>query len=275
MATKRVVRALLVLIGFLAMSSSLRAGQANPKIAQRDQLSITVVPGKDFTARYPVGGDGGIEFPQLGRVQVAGLTARELGDLLVRKLKEANILLNPQVTVELEQTATKKVTVNGSVRTQGVIAYGGTLTLLDAIVRAGGRLPDAADMVLVVRAAPPDGAAADAPPSPTMLEVNIRDLENGILARNLVLADGDAIFVRKAQAVTLTGYVTNVGAYNIEAGSNVEQVLALAGGITMLGSDRRIEITRVVNGKSVTLKGVKKTDLVKPGDIIRVGKKLV
>ena len=93
-----------------------------------------------------------------------------------------------------------------------------------------------------------------------MVEVNVRDLENGILAKNLVLQDGDAVFVRKAQAVTITGYVRNVGAYNIESGSNVEQALALAGGVTERGSDKRIEITRKVDGKTVTLKGVKKTD---------------
>ena len=35
-----------------------------------------------FTNKYPVGIDGAIEFPQLGRLKVSGLTARELGDLV-------------------------------------------------------------------------------------------------------------------------------------------------------------------------------------------------
>jgi len=97
-----------------------------------------------------------------------------------------------------------------------------------------------------------------------------------VLANNLVLQDGDKVFVRKAQAVTVTGYVRNVGAYNIEPGMNVEQVLALAGGVDPLrGSDKRIEITRKENGKTVTIKDVKKTDLVKPGDIIKVGRRIM
>ena len=78
------------------------------------------------------------------------------------------------------------------------------------------------------------------------------------------------MFVRKAQAVTITGYVRNVGAYNVEAGSTVEHALALAGGVTERGSEDRIEITRQVDGKSVVLKKIKKTDIVKPGDIIKV-----
>lgn len=276
MATRLGFRALVVLAAVLAMSPRLIAGQSNPRIAARDQLSITVVGVRDFTNKYPVAVDGAIEFPELGRLSVAGLTARELSELITRRLKEADLLLNPQVTVELEQTATKKVTVNGAVRTQGPVTYAGELTLLEAIVRAGGRLPEAADMVLVVRAAPlqdPPGGTEKTPGSP-MVEVNVRELESGVLAQNIVLQDGDAVFVRRAQAVTITGYVRNVGAYNIEAGSTVEQALALAGGITERGSEKRIEITRQVNGKSVTKK-VKKTDLVKPGDIIKVGPRII
>ena len=248
------------------------AGQNNPRIASRDQLSVTVLGVKDWTSRYPVAIDGTIEFPQIGRVKVAGLTAREAADLLSTKLKDGNILVNPQITVEFEQTPTKKISVNGLVRTQGEISYAGELTVLGAIVKSGGRLPEAADEVLVVRTTPTPGQA----PKEELFTVNARELESGVLAHNLVLQDGDKVFVRKAQAVTVTGYVRNVGAYNIESGMNVEQVLALAGGVDPVrGSEKRIEITRKENGKTVTLKDVKKTDLVKPGDIIKVGRRIM
>lgn len=278
MATRLANRGLVLLTCVLALMPGSMAGQSNPRIAERDQLAITVMgaAGRDFTNKYPVGVDGAIEFPQLGRLKVTGLTPRELGELLVRKLKEADILLNPQVTVELEQTPTKKVTINGLVRTPGPVAYAGELTLLDALVRAGGRLPEAADLVLVVRPVPLEDppAGSEKPPSPTRFEINVRELENGTLARNLVLLDGDTIFVRKALAVTITGYVRNVGAYNIETGTTVEQALALAGGVTERGSENRIEITRTVNGKTTKIKA-KKTDLVQPGDIIKVGPRIV
>lgn len=264
-----------LLMGF-SLAITLHARQMTPRIAQRDQLNITVVGVKEFSNKYPVGNDGAIEFPQIGRVAAAGLTARELGDLLARKLKDADIVLNAQITVELEQTLTKKVTVNGAVHTQGAVAFAGELTLLEAIARAGGRLPEAADDVLVIRPAVQDGSpGTEKTVSPSRFEVNVRELENGSLANNLVLRDGDAVFVRKAPPVTITGYVRNVGAYTVETGSTVQQALALAGGVTERGSDNRIEITRKVNGKTVTLKGVKKTDLVQPGDVIKVGPRIV
>jgi polysaccharide export outer membrane protein len=148
------------------------------------------------------------------------------------------------------------------------VSYAGDLTLLEALMKSGGRLPEAADDVLIVRAVPPNSQE-----EPTTVTVNARELENGVgLSRNPVLQDGDAIFVRKAQAVTVTGYVRSVGAYNIESGMNVEQVLALAGGVDPLrGSDRRIEIVRM--GK--TIKNVKKSDVVQPGDIIKVGRRVM
>jgi polysaccharide export outer membrane protein len=277
MATKLSSRLACILACLLLAGPHVEGRQSNPRVASRDQLTITVVGVKEFSNKYPVGSDGAIEFPQLGRLTVAGLTAREVGELVGRRLKEADILLNPQVTVELEQVATKKVMVNGSVRTQGAVSFAGELTLLEALVRAGGRLPEAADVVLVVRAASLQAGptATDDTAGPAMIEVDVRQLENGDLADNLVLHDGDAVFVRKAQAVTITGYVRNVGAYTVESGASVEEALALAGGISDRGSDRRIEITRRVDGKTVTLKGVKKTDQVKPGDIIKVGPKIV
>lgn len=267
--TLRLVAGLCLLLALVARAGA--AGQNNPRIAARDQLSVTVLGVKDWTSRYPVAVDGTIEFPQIGRVHVAGLTAREAADLLSKKLKDGNILVNPQIAVEFEQTPTKKISVNGLVRTQGEISYAGEITLLGAIVKAGGRLPEAADEVLVVR-----NASGQTPAEEQLFTVNARELESGVLARNMVLQDGDKVFVRKAQAVTVTGYVRNVGAYNIESGMNVEQVLALAGGVDPVrGSEKRVEITRKENGKTITLKDVKKTDLVKPGDIIKVGRRIM
>jgi len=264
-----------LLAACLTAASGWAAGQANPRVAARDQLNITVWGIKEWSTRYPVSPDGSIDFPEIGRIKVSGLTSREVADQIAGRLKSGGFLLDPQVTVELEQTPNKRVNINGSVRTQGPVPFAGEITLLEAVTRAGGRLPDAADDVLIVRMPAVTGAGTDPAPEPTMIEVNMREIENGVLANNVVLQDGDNVFVRKAQAVTITGHVKSVGAYNVQPGTSVEQALALAGGISERGSDRRIEITRKEDGKTVTLKGVKMTDLVKPGDIIKVGPRIL
>ena len=278
MATKRLIltgllSAVLVVAGLLRPAGA----QQNPKISPRDQVNVTVFGVQEFTKKYAVAADGTLEFPELGRLQVSGMTARELGDFIAKRLKDADIVLNPQVAVEVEQTPNKKITVNGSVRSQGVVEFAGEISLLEALVKAGGRLPEAADEVLIYRTSAMQAApgGADTSVGPTTIEVNAQELENGLMDRNVVLQDGDVVLVRKAQAVTITGFVRSVGAYVVESGATVEEALALAGGISEKGSDRRIEITRKVNGKPTVLKGVKKTDIVKPGDIIKVGPRIM
>jgi polysaccharide export outer membrane protein len=88
--------------------------------------------------------------------------------------------------------------------------------------------------------------------------------------------DGDTVLVLKAEPVYVTGYVNNEGAYPVRRGMTVQQAVALAGGISVQGSRKRIEITRQLQGKKTTLKNVAyETELVKPGDTIKVGRSIV
>jgi len=85
----------------------------------------------------------------------------------------------------------------------------------------------------------------------------------------MTLLDGDTINVPKAQSVFVAGQVKSPGAYAVEPGTTVLQVISLAGGLTDRGSDSRIRVQRTVSGKQVEV-GVKLTDLIKPGDTIIV-----
>lgn len=250
-----------------AAMPALAAAQGNPKVAPRDQLVITIVNIPDWSRAYPVGADGMLDFPQLGRVKVEGLTAREVEAALVQKLKDGNIHFNPQVTVEVQQTPNKKVSIFGPVRVPGPLPFAGEMTLLDAIGRAGGRQPEAADEVLVIH------PMADGSPGEP-IRVNIRKIEGGDLTNNLTLQDGDQILVLKAQAVFVSGEVRSPGAFNVEAGTTVQQAITLAGGITERGAKNRIQIKRVVKGKTETLK-VTENEVVRPGDTIIVGRRIL
>jgi polysaccharide export outer membrane protein len=75
--------------------------------------------------------------------------------------------------------------------------------------------------------------------------------------------------VPKAQSVFVSGQVKAPGAYAVDPGTTVLQVLSLAGGLTDRGSDNRIRIQRTVDGKKTEL-NAKLTDVVKPGDTIIV-----
>jgi polysaccharide export outer membrane protein len=254
--------------GLLIAAMPALAQQANPKVAPRDQLKITVLAVAQWSREYPVSADGTVDFPELGAVKVAGLTAAEIEGELIKQLRARQIHTNPQITVEINQSLNKRVNVLGLVRVVGPIAYAGDMTLLDAITKSGGRLPESSDEVLVVRASAPGGNDFE------QIRINIRELENGDLSRNIVLQDGDSIIVQKAQPVFVSGEVKAQGAYTVESGTTVRQVIAIAGGVTERGNDKKIEIKRTVDGKEQTIKNVKLNDIVKPGDTVIVHRRI-
>jgi polysaccharide export outer membrane protein len=58
--------------------------------------------------------------------------------------------------------------------------------------------------------------------------------------------------------------------YKLEANMTVEQAISVAGGITLKGSMRRVEIKRTgKDGADVAIKA-RLGDMVQPGDVIRV-----
>ena len=185
-------------------------------------------------------------FPLVGRVAASGLTLSELQDRLTAMLANGYIK-NPQVRIEIDQYKSQSIYVSGEVRTPGKITMTGTMTLLEALALAGSPMSSASSELTIahVRHAPPAGAAAPADGEPDdVVKVNWRDIQIG-KGNDVVLMDGDIINVPKAQTFYITGQVRNPGHYVLEPGMTVEQAIAVAGGLTERGSDRRIKVARM------------------------------
>jgi len=257
----------------VAAGPGLLAQQAEVRIAPTDQIKIIVWGVDQLSGTFLVDMRGEFEFPHVGRLKAAGLTPRELGDLISRSVVEKALLTSaPQVIVDLEQKPNKRVTVTGAVRVPGEVAFAGSLKLFDALVRVGMTGPDAADEVLVIRPAA-DDAADD-----TIMTVNLRELTGGNLSEfDIALQDGDRIIVPEAEKVFIDGYVRSPGAYSVPTGATVRQALTLAGGITERGSNKGIRILRRVEGEDEPqeLKGVELDVVVQPGDTIIIRKRIL
>jgi polysaccharide export outer membrane protein len=277
MGTKpfRLVVVALVLPALVAVAT---AQQSAPKISPRDVLKIVVDRAEHFSRAYTVDADGTIDFPQLGRVQVAGKTAREIQTLLTGLLKDRGIMVNPTLAIDLEQIANKKVIIAGEgVNQPGTFTFAGELRIMEALLRAGSTKPEAASEAMVIRARRDANGRSDSAEPVQVLRVDLRALQGeDVATHNIVLEDGDQIFVAKAQQVFIDGYVRSPGAYNIEPDMTVDKVLTLAGGVTELGAVNRLEIRRTgPDGKVETIKveGKRATTVVKPGDLIYVPKR--
>ena len=63
--------------------------------------------------------------------------------------------------------------------------------------------------------------------------VNLRQMRSGPSFQNVVLRDGDTVFVLRMENIHLSGQVRNPGTYALRRGTTtVSQGLALAGGVT-------------------------------------------
>jgi len=244
-------------------------------IGPEDLLTISVFGEPDLTNNYRVDGDGMVTFPLIGRVPASGLTLSQLQDRLAAQLA-AGYIRKPQVRVEVNQYKSQSVFVVGEVRSPGKISMTGSMRLIEALAMAGSPTNAASNELVVVHPSKPKAAGAATLPgedaAATTIRVNIKDLQIGKAGQDITLQDGDTIFVPKAQIFYINGQVKNPGQYVLDPGMTVMQAIAMAGGLTDRGSDRRIKITRMVKGHRMEV-SVEQTDLVQANDTILISPK--
>lgn len=260
-------------LAFNAASAAEVAGAAsqataNPlvQIEVGDQVKVDVFGNPELAGLADVADDGSIRLPLVGSIPVRGLSLTEAGRKIEAALKSGQFLVDPHVTVSIAQAFRQFVTVMGEVGTQGRYPIQAHSTVLDVIALAGGVSAKGADSVYILRK---DAAGVL---QRTEVKLDMRDIVtagNASAAALQVLQGGDSILVPKG-TFTITGNVTTPGEYRVESGMLLFQAIARAGGVTPLGSDRRVEIRRLgPNDKYVDIKG-KKDTRIEAGDVIKV-----
>jgi len=258
-----------------APDQSAKASDQNVRytLGPQDQVKITVFDEPDLTNIYRVDSDGFITFPMINRVAASGITPAELQDRL-RSMLANGYIKNPQVRVEVEGYKSQSVIVGGEVRQPGKIPMTGTMTLIEALAAAGSPTSSAASEVTVSRQKRGPSGSVNGDNDVEIIRVNLKDIQLGRAGRDIQLQDGDIINVPKAQTLYVTGAVRNQGAIIYEPGMTVQQAIALAGGLTDRGSDRRIKADRLTPDGKVTEVNLRPEDKVQPNDTIKVGNKI-
>ena len=242
-------------------------------IGVQDSVNVTVWENADLTGKFTVQPDGAITLPLVGRVKAAGLSLSGFEMQLTRALADG-FLIEPRVAVTLDAHRGRRIFIFGAVSSPGAYALPEGQTLIEALVRAGYAT---ASQVVVVRPKRPSSGptlpenAGDAEVIRVNLKELEKDVEQGSLARNIALQDGDTVFIPRSDPtrIFVTGQVRTPGAYSITENTSVLQAVALAGGVTESAAINRLRIMRIVDGKQKTL-NVKITDTVQPGDTLVV-----
>jgi len=253
------------------------------RIGQGDVLSIVVLGQDGLGGDFVVEADGMMTFPFVGRVKVEQYSTVELERKLAGLLADG-YLKRPQVGVAVKEYRSQRVFVAGEVQSPGAYGLRPDRSLISLLREIGPLTANVGHEVVVIR--PPASAAAEAgvAPSPPpvaralypgevpgaeVFHASLRDLRSGYPERDIPLHAGDTVYLPKAAQVYVTGHVARPGAYRYEEGMTVFQLVALAGGATERGSEKRVKIARLEEGRRKDLRA-KPADLVLPEDTVHV-----
>ncbi|MFC0679132.1 XrtA/PEP-CTERM system exopolysaccharide export protein [Lysobacter korlensis] len=110
------------------------------QIGVDDVVQVSVWRNPDLSTTAPVRPDGMISVPLVGDVQAGGRSPSEVADDIEKKL--GTFVVDPQVAVILTELNSheylSRVRVTGAVRTPVSIPYRQGMTVLDAVLAAGG-----------------------------------------------------------------------------------------------------------------------------------------
>lgn len=160
------------------------------RIGVDDRLQITVWRNPELSTTVPVRPDGKISVPLIGDVQAGGKTPTQVAAIIKDKLSA--YIREPNVAVILTELRSheflSRVRVTGAVRTPRSMPYRPGMTVLDAVLEAGGTNDFAApNRTKLYR---------KTKTKTDLLEINLADiLVKGKLESNYDLKPGDVVTV--------------------------------------------------------------------------------
>jgi polysaccharide export outer membrane protein len=254
----KLLRILLTLLpAFCANSQTPPAAPIEPstnnlpiqRIGGDDLVAVSVYGSPELTRTIRVSQDGYIRLPMLKRrIPAKGLMPAELEESIARALEEGELIVDPFVTVTVAEYHSRPVSVVGAVRSPVTFQALGTVTLLDALARAGGLSLDAGAEILVSRVS----AAEDGQQTALVQRIAIKRLiDSADPELNRRLTGGEEIRVPEAGKVFVLGNVKKPGSFPARDGADttVLKALAVSEGLTPYAGKQAFIYRREASGK--------------------------
>ena len=268
------MKTLITALLLLAQAAAGSSGGANEYVVGPHDVLEIVVHGQEAfsTPRVVVDSDGTIAFPELGRVDVAGKSPRQIEEDLKKALVAKQILTKPTMTVTVKEFRSQNIHVMGAVKVPGIFPIkAGASMVATAIAEAGGFAENAGSYVVVVRAEASPGDASrslsDVKAEHKIL-IQRTDMEEARPESRIPLRNGDTIFVPKVDVFYVNGQVKNPGEYVLRPNMTIAMAVTVAGGYTDRAK-KSPQIHRVIDGK-IDKHDAKESDIVRPGDTIHI-----
>lgn len=235
---------------------------AGYQLGDGDVLRISVYshPDLDTVARVSA---NAVNLPLVGVVDIKGLTVEQAGEKIAGRLAEG-FLVNPHVTVFIQEFRSNRVTIMGQVKNPGLYELSGSTTLLELISKAGGLTAQYGESVAIHR-------RSNESVEEKVVTVNLKRLvEEGDAGLDVSILDGDNVVVAQAGVVYVTGEVRRPDAYKLEDGTTVLMAITKAGGFTNSAARSKVKIIRVMDGREQVLERVSMQEMIHAGDVMVV-----
>jgi polysaccharide biosynthesis/export protein len=129
------------------------------QLGQGDLLAVHLYGLPDYVPIERVALDGTLQLPLIGSIVVEGLTLHQAENLIAKRLIEAGMYQNPQVSIQLTESPNENVTISGEMH--GVIPVVGGKRLFDVLAAAGGLPPIASHVIVINRPGVTDPIVVD------------------------------------------------------------------------------------------------------------------
>lgn len=239
-----------------AVAQQASAADAGYVLGPGDVIEVDVLGQSDFRTRARIRSDGSIALPFLGTVAAAGQTTIDFSKAVASSLAKGGYYNSPIVNVEVASYASRYVIVLGEVAQPGLQPVDRAYRVSEIIARAGGLRESGASYVIVRREKGEE------------LKLDFQKLATGSIAEDPFVGPGDKIFVPQAETFYIYGQVNAPGAYGLRDNMTLRKALARGGGLTQLGSEKRISVFRAGKKQPLAM-----DEPIGPGDVVVVGER--
>jgi len=234
------------------------------RIGQGDVLRINVYQQPDLDKLVRVSNQGQIVLPLIGPVDAKGETVAGMAKKIEKMLADG-YLVDPHVSVYVEEFRSQKVTILGDVNRPGLYEISGDISFLELVSKAGGFTALAGDEAIIKRQLGNDGKRRK------VIRIDLKDfMEKGDTSVDVPLQENDSIFVIQARMVYVNGEVKSPNGFKYIKNMNVIKAITLANGFTEKAAPKSIKIIRKIDGQEKIFNKVKMDMPVLPEDVIVV-----
>ena len=233
-----------------AQASSSKESAREYRLGTGDKIDVLVYQFEALSRVYQVNSKGEIQMPLIGGAKVGRLSIVEAQQLIEQKLGE-NYMRNPQVTINVTEYSANEISVLGEVNSPRLYNVDQGRNPFEMLLMAGGLKTSAGREMVINTRSTQNGETRN-----IRMVVNIesilnpqseKDYQNSRTVKDLILEDGDSVYVPAAGVVYIDGAVSSPGSYDMADDTTILSLIALAGGAQWAASERKVRVLRKID----------------------------